>query len=285
LKIFFEIILFIAFLSIASGGDFNQSPLFFQPLIQRLSLDGFEVEFLSKLFSDSRAQFNPSVLTIYINTREAPERYLKFLTPESILLAKKFLHQNSTILKKMERRFQVEKEIVVAILLLESKFGENIGKYRVIPTLSSMALMDSPENLQKIYQNLLEEDPDLCYEQVESFAKRRAEWAYHELKCFLRIILQEETDPLEVYGSYAGAMGLAQFIPSSYLAHALGKKGFESWLLSKEDAINSIGNYLKSYGWKKNMTIEKKRKVIWYYNRSEPYIETILQVAHKIRQK
>lgn len=285
MKIFFGIILFIVFSSIAYASDSNQPPLFYQPLIQRLSLDGFEVEFLSKLFSDPRAEFNPSVLTIYINAKEDPERYQKFLTPESILLAKKFLRQNLTILKKMERRFQVEKEVVVAILLVESRFGENMGKYRVIPTLASMALMDSPENLQKIYQNLRKNDPDLSYEQVESFAKRRAEWAYHELDCFLRIIRQEEIDPLEIYGSYAGAVGMAQFIPSSYLTHALSKKGFESWLLSKEDSINSIGNYLKSHGWKRNLSIEKKKQLIWYYNRSEPYVETILKVAQKIRER
>ena len=283
MKIFFGIILFIVFSSIAYGSDSDTPPVFFQPLIQRLSLDGFEVEFLSKLFADPRAEFNSSVLTIYINAKEDPERYQKFLTAESILLAKKFLRQNLTILKKMERRFQVEKEVVVAILLVESRFGMNTGKYRVIPTLASMALMDSPENLQKIYEVLREDDPDLSYEQVESFAKRRAEWAYHELDCFLRIIRQEEIDPLEIYGSYAGAVGMAQFIPSSYLTHALSKKGFEGWLLSKEDAINSIGNYLKSHGWKRNLSIEKKKQLIWYYNRSEPYIETILQVAQKIK--
>jgi len=285
LKIFFGIILFIVFSSIAYASDCNEPPLFYQSLIQRLSLDGFEVEFLSKLFSDPRVEFNPSVLRIYINAKEDPERYQKFLTPESILLAKKFLRQNSTILKKMERRFHVEKEVVVAILLVESRFGENIGKYRVIPTLASMALMDSPENLQKIYQNLQESDPDLSYEQVESFAKRRAEWAYHELRCFLKIIYDEKIDPLEVWGSSAGALGMAQFIPSSYLTHALSKKGLESWLLSKEEAVNSIGNYLKSHGWKRNLSIEKKKRLIWYYNRSEPYVETILQVSQKIRGK
>jgi membrane-bound lytic murein transglycosylase B len=285
LKIFFGIILFIVFSSIAYASDCNEPPLFYQSLIQRLSLDGFEIEFLSKLFSDPRVEFNPSVLRIYINAKEDPERYQKFLTPESILLAKKFLRQNSTILKKMERRFHVEKEVVVAILLVESRFGENIGKYRVIPTLASMALMDSPENLQKIYQNLQESDPDLSYEQVESFAKRRAEWAYHELRCFLKIIYDEKIDPLEVWGSSAGALGMAQFIPSSYLTHALSKKGLESWLLSKEEAVNSIGNYLKSHGWKRNLSIEKKKRLIWYYNRSEPYVETILQVSQKIRGK
>lgn len=177
----------------------------------------------------------------------------------------------------------MDKEVVVAILLVESRFGENIGKHRVIPTLASMALMDFPESLEKNYRVLKENNPELTYEWLEDFAKRRASWAYGELKCFLRIIQHEKIDPLEVYGSYAGALGMPQFIPSSYLTYAMSEKSFESWLLNKEEAILSIGNYLKSHGWKKKMTTEKKRKILWYYNHSEPYVETILQIAQKIR--
>jgi membrane-bound lytic murein transglycosylase B len=183
----------------------------------------------------------------------------------------------------MEKEFHVEKEVIVAILLVESRFGENIGKCRVIPTLASMALMDSPEHLQKNYLILREMDPELSYEWIEGLAMRKARWAYHELKCFLRIIRHEKIDPLEVYGSYAGALGMAQFIPSSYLNYAVSKKSFERWLLSKEEAIFSIGNYLRSHGWKKNLSIKKKKQILWHYNRSEPYGETILQVAKNIR--
>jgi membrane-bound lytic murein transglycosylase B len=84
-------------------------------------------------------------MTISLDSRETTELYTQFLSPESILLSKKFLGQNIKILKKMEKKFHVEKEVVVAILLVESRFGENIGKYRVIPTLASMALSDSPD--------------------------------------------------------------------------------------------------------------------------------------------
>jgi membrane-bound lytic murein transglycosylase B len=89
---------------------------------------------------------------------------------------------------------------------------------------------------------------------------------------------------LEIKGSSAGALGMAQFIPSSYLSYAVSQKGLKSWLLDSKEAIFSIGNYLRSNGWKKNLSDGKKRKVLWSYNRSEPYVTTILQVARKIKE-
>jgi membrane-bound lytic murein transglycosylase B len=178
----------------------------------------------------------------------------------------------------------VEKEVVVAILLVESGFGENIGRYQVIPSLTSMALIDSEENLRENYLALREIDPELSYEWMKDRAKRKAAWAYHELKCFLKIIRHEETDPLEIKGSSAAALGMAQFIPSSYLTYAVSQKGLKSWLLDSKEAIFSIGNYLSSHGWKKNLSGDRKRKILWYYNRSEPYVTTILRIARKIRE-
>ena len=280
---FLVLTLLLSFLSAISIGEANEAPSPFQSLTHRLSQDGFDSEFLSNLLMDARSELNPSLMTLSLESRETEDLYRQFLTHDAILLSKKFLRQNLKVLRNAETRFYVEKEVIVAILLVESRFGENIGKYRLIPTLASIALMDSPDHLQKNYLILREKDPDLSYERIEGLSKRKANWAYHELKCFLNIIRYEKIDPLEVYGSYAGALGMAQFIPSSYLSYALNQKGFENWLLSKEAAIFSIGNYLRSHGWKKGLSIEKKRRILWHYNRSGPYGETILQLAQKIK--
>lgn len=278
------VVLLVLLSSGAYGNEFNEMPFFYQPLIYRLFLDGFDLEFLTKLFSDSRSGFIPAVTMISLYSNEIPERYAQFLSAESILLSKKFLRNNFNTLKQMEKRFQVDKEVAVAILLVESRFGENVGRYRVIPTLASIALMDSSEILRKNCDAFLQIDPELSCEWIESRSRRKAEWAYQELKCFLNIIRQEKIDPLEVYGSHAGAMGIAQFIPSSYLNYAPSQKSFEDWLISREEAIFSIGNYLGSHGWKKSLSVQKKKQILWYYNRSEPYVETVLKVSQKIRQ-
>jgi membrane-bound lytic murein transglycosylase B len=275
--------LVLSIFSTISTGEASEAPSPLQSLTHRLSQDGFDSEFLSNLLTDGRVELNFSLMTLSLESRETGDLYAQFLTQETILLSKKFLRQNLKTLRNAESRFDVEREVIVAILLVESRFGENIGKYRLIPTLASIALMDSPDHLQKNYLILLEKDPDLSYERIEGLAKRKAKWAYHELKCFLNIIQYEKIDPLEVYGSHAGALGMAQFIPSSYLSYALNQKGFENWLLSKEAAIFSIGNYLRSHGWRKGLSIEKKRRILWHYNRSEPYGETILKLVGKIR--
>jgi membrane-bound lytic murein transglycosylase B len=277
------VVLLVLFSSVADGNELNEIPSFYQPLIDRLFQDGFDLEFLTKLFTDSRSEFIPAVTTLSLYPNEIPERYAQFLSAESILLSKKFLRNHFNTLKQMEKRFRVDKEVAVAILLVESRFGENIGRYRVIPTLASMALMNSSEILRKNCDAFLQIDPELSCECIESRSRRKAEWAYQELKCFLNIIRQEKIDPLEVYGSHAGAMGIAQFIPSSYLNYALSQKSFEDWLSSREEAIFSIGNYLGSHGWKKSLSVQKKKQILWYYNRSEPYVETVLKVSQKIK--
>lgn len=279
---FLILTLLISFFSAISAGESNETSSPFQALMQRLAQDGFDSEFLSNLLMDARTELNLSLMILSLESRETADFYAQFLTQEAILLSKKFLGQNLKILRKAESRFYVEKEVLVAILLVESRFGENIGKYRLIPTLASIALMDSPDHLQKNYEILRDKDPDLSYERLEGISKRKANRAYYELKCFLNIIRHETVDPLEVYGSYAGALGMAQFIPSSYLSYALHQESFENWLISKEAAIFSIGNYLKSHGWKKGLPTEKKKQILWYYNRSKPYGETILQIAKKI---
>lgn len=277
--------LLIGFPTFAPADNSREIPSHYQALFNRLIKDGLNKEFLFPLFLDPRAEPIPNRLAISLLTREIPEIYTKFLSFEAILLAKSFLNQNLKTLKEMERRFDVEMEIAVAILLVESRFGENIGKHRVIPTLASMAIMDSSENLLKNYSTIWETSPEVPFDFIENLAHRRANWAYKELKHFLEIVRPEEMDPLEVYGSTAGALGMPQFIPSSYKAYALNKNSFKDWRYDPEGAILSIGNYLKSHGWRMGLSIPQQKKLLWHYNRSDPYGETILQVAQKIRKK
>lgn len=283
----FVFVLFLSVASVAHGNIPDEISSCYHPmiggLIEQLSADGFDLEFLSKLFLDPRAELMPELMTLSLVSKETTDFYANFLLPESINLAKTFLRSNSKILNQAEKKFHVDKEVIVAILLVESRFGQNIGKRRAIPTLASIAVMDSEENFRNSLQVLTGLDPDLGCEWIEATVRRRAQWAYHELKSLLNILRNEKMDPLEVKSSYAGAVGMPQFLPSSYLTYAMNSKSFEEWLFSKEEAVVSIANYLKSNGWKKNLSVQRKRQVLWSYNHSEPYIDTLLKIAERIK--
>ena len=174
------------------------------------------------------------------------------------------------------------KEVIVAILLVESRFGENIGKYRVFPTLVNRTLIDAQDNVQKNYELLKEMDSELSFKWLEGVAKRKAAWAYHELKCFLKIIQGEgDRSPRGLWFRRCLGDGPIHSIQLSYICYF--PKRISTLASSREEAISSIGNYLKSHGWGKGLPLHKKKRILWYYNRSKPYIETILQVAQKIK--
>ncbi|MBW2121504.1 MAG: lytic murein transglycosylase, partial [Deltaproteobacteria bacterium] len=106
-----------------------------------------------------------------------------------------------------------------------------------------------------------------------------------ELKALLEIGERENLDVLEVKGSWAGAFGLPQFIPTSYLAYGVDGDGNNRVRLGdREDAIASVANYLKAHGWRPGLGMSRKMEILFRYNRSRLYGETVLGCARKLRK-
>ena len=105
-----------------------------------------------------------------------------------------------------------------------------------------------------------------------------------ELKALVQIGIREDLDLLEVKGSFAGAFGLPQFIPTSYLTYGADGNGDDNIQLhDRYDAIVSVANYLKAHGWRPGSTNEEMMKVLFRYNRSRLYGETVLKCAGKLK--
>jgi membrane-bound lytic murein transglycosylase B len=124
------------------------------------------------------------------------------------------------------------------------------------------------------------EDRRISKEKYEKSAQKRSKWAYKELKAFLKYTHKEGLDPAAIPGSFAGAMGLSQFMPSNILKY--GKDGNNDGSLdlhTHADAIASIANYLKSHGWRPGISRKKAEKVIYRYNHSKYYVRAILKIA------
>ena len=157
-------------------------------------------------------------------------RYRKiFLTDKNIRRGAEFWHSNIDALQRAQKENGVPPEIIVATLGVEPRFGSNTGNHRVIDALSTLAL----------------EYP------------RRSKYFTAELKNFLILTDQHKLDPLSVTGSYAGAIGLPQFMPSSYLNYAVdfSNDGVSDLVNSIDDAIGSIASYYSRHGWKQGQPV------------------------------
>lgn len=146
-----------------------------------------------------------------------------FLTETRIAGGVEFWRANASLLEEIHQRFGVPIEVVVAIVGVETSYGMNTGSFRVIDALATLGF----------------------------YFPRRAEFFAAELGHFLALSGEEELPLYEVRGSYAGAMGIGQFIPSSYRAYAVDFDGSgrrDLWR-SLPDALGSVANYLAVHRW------------------------------------
>ncbi|WP_308366285.1 MULTISPECIES: lytic murein transglycosylase B [unclassified Microbulbifer] len=147
-----------------------------------------------------------------------------FVTPQSIAGGVDFWDRNAKTLEKAEKKYGVPAEMIVAIIGIETRYGGNMGSYRVLDALATLAF-NYP---------------------------RRAPFFTKELENYLLLTREQGVDPTALVGSYAGAMGFGQFMPSSYRAFAVDFNGdgrVDIWT-DTTDAIGSVANYFAEHGWK-----------------------------------
>ena len=188
-------------------------------------------------------------------------------------------------LERTERTYGVDKEIITAIILVETRFGALVGGPLVLNTLSTTAAL-ADAHVREMFWRKISKSIRLTRKQFDRWVKRKSDWAYDELKAFLQYTAGEHMDPADISGSYSGAMGIAQFMPSNILLFAKdGDNDGSTNLFDHADAISSIGNYLKHYGWYPGIKGKKAYHVIYHYNHSRQYVDTILKVSAILKSK
>ena len=136
----------------------------------------------------------------------------------------KFYRNNKKLIDDVEAKFNVEKELLLALMGIETNFGKYVGKMDILSSLATL-----------------------------SFDKRRSEFFTNELLTLLKLIEEKKIDYKTLYGSWAGAFGYFQFMPSTITNYAIDfNKDEYIDLKNNEDAYPSAANYLKKIGWKKN---------------------------------
>jgi membrane-bound lytic murein transglycosylase B len=121
---------------------------------------------------------------------------------------------------------------------------------------------------------------------LERRIAQKAQWAYHECKALLTYAQQSGKDPLDIPGSFYGAIGIAQFMPTQALRYGVdGNQDGVVDLFVLEDALFSMGNYLRANGWQGPMQSQRKqRRVIYNYNHSRIYVNTVMAVADYLKE-
>ncbi|TAN65635.1 MAG: lytic murein transglycosylase [Methylobacter sp.] len=276
-----------------TGTYANSLPV--QNFIRHMVLEhSFSESYLNSLFSKAQR------LDYVIRLENAPQyhgpkpvqpkvggwtRYRQqFITEAHINNGVAFWSNNADAIQKASVMYGVNPEYIVAIIGVETFFGRNVGKTRILDALTTLAFD----------------------------TQRRAKFFTTELENFLLMTREEGYEPLKPVGSWAGAMGLGQFMPSSFrtLAVDFNNDGHRN-LWDQPDAIGSVAHYFSQNGWQKNMPVAEQIKgsrepssielsavngseywrvhpnfkVIKKYNNSDKYAMAVHQLAQAIKQR
>jgi membrane-bound lytic murein transglycosylase B len=231
-----NILLFLIIMSQFVYADIHNEPDVQKFINQMVQKHGFNIKHLNTVFS--KAKISTSILDAISRPAEAMPWYKYrqiFIRKDRIELGRKFITENKELLDAAEDKFGVPPEIIAAIIGVETRYGSNKGSYNVVDSLVTLGFR----------------------------YPKRASFFRSELEHFLLLAREQGIDPNIIKGSYAGAMGIPQFISSSYRTYAIdfdndGK--IDIWE-NVADAIGSVANYFKMHGWEKGKLITLKANV------------------------
>lgn len=240
-KLFVLIILFISLLTVVSiqvmAANLAKEPRVQDFIQMMVSEHDFNHSTLEKLFN--QVEIRQSILDAISRPAERTKPWYEyrqiFLTDKRIKQGAAFWTKNKNIIEYAEKLYGVAPEIIVAIIGVETFYGKRQGSYRVMDALSTLAFK----------------------------YPKRSKFFIGELEQYLLMSKEQDFDPLSKTGSYAGAMGMGQFIPSSFRNYVVdfngdGKKNI--WT-NHADAIGSVANYFKIHGWTKDKPVASMAKV------------------------
>lgn len=235
-------------------------------VLERLKGSGVPESFVREAFADPQTRIIPDIPPRFKPGGPAEglpyERYRRiFITEERIAAGAAFLRTHAALLAQVEGRLGVDGSVLGALVGVETFYGTRTGAYPVFSALYTIVL------------------------EVPS----RSQWAARELAEWLKLCHKNRVAPHSVKGSYAGAFGYFQFIPSSFNRIAVdydgdGRVEFDDW----PDVLGSVAAYLKAAGWEPGGSLVKPGKNYWAlyaYNHSDNYVRVIVELRAEILKR
>ena len=223
------------------------------------------ISFIQEAFSHEKLEIHKIIVERFAKPYEKKPwtEYKKIFVKESRVAAgAKFYSENRSLISQVALKYSVDPFIIVTIAGVESNYGVHHSQYSVFNAL---------------------------YSQIHDIP-RRSKWATRELAEFIKYCYNDKLDPQEIGGSYAGAFGYGQFIPSSFTRYSVdfnenGVREPYSW----PDVLGSIANYLRMNGYKKNSSNYQKSgdiyKSVYAYNHADNYVMAVLELTERIRER
>jgi membrane-bound lytic murein transglycosylase B len=281
-------ILTVAFVVLGTRGALAGGPKGWGYLVDKLATDGVPRSRAERVFTDPRIPAFDN-LSFSLRPGESPAMYRGLLSSRSVSEAYDCFAKHRGVLRRVEQESGVPAGVVAAILHVESRCGRYTGNQVVLWRLARLAMAAEPQNLRRnVARHSLLQGPRATLD-VERTAFERARYLesmfYPEVRGAFEIADRLGVDPLGIRGSIAGAFGMPQFLPTSYLKFGTdGNADGRVSLYDADDAIASCARYLQGNGWRPGIDRAQKRRVVWTYNRSTPYIDTILALADRLPQ-
>ncbi|MFH2201643.1 MAG: lytic murein transglycosylase [Elusimicrobiota bacterium] len=240
-------------------------------VLKHLEGSGVPIDFIRGAFADPQVMIIPEVVRRWDPPQRPevprPERTYEdyrgiFIKPHRIEKGEKFYRENKDLIKNVAAHYDVDEFLLVAFPGVETYFGSYTGKYTVFNALYTTA--------HKV--------------------PRRSAWAARELAEYLMYCWRDKVEPQSIMGSYAGAFGFGQFIPSSFNHYAVdydgdGVRRHDEW----SDVLGSIANYLIRNGYRPGDTDFARGssiwKAIWAYNHYEFYVRVIIDFRLEVMKK
>ena len=239
--------------------------LAYQLVLEKINKKAVPVSFLNDVFKSSSIEKHMEIPERFAKPYEKKswEQYKKLFIKESRIVAGvKFYSENKDLIMQVAERYNVDPFIILSIAGIESNYGKHYKGFTVFNSL---------------------------YTQIHEMPKR-AKWASKELASYLEYCFKDNVDPQSIEGSYAGAFGFGQFIPSSFNRYSVdfdndGVRRPHDW----PDVLGSIANYLIKNGYIPGSSNYSKGgdiwKSVWAYNHSDNYVMAVLGLTEKIRER
>jgi membrane-bound lytic murein transglycosylase B len=205
---------------------------------------------------------------------------------EAVRQTQSFVQENQASFDLAERKYKVPANVISALLWIETRHGDNMGKFHINSVYLHLLQANNKKNrvlLTKLAFEKNKKEQRFTKKELRKLmaerTKKKASWAREQILAMASIRKKKHLDITTLRGSYAGAFGLSQFIPSSYLAYAMpAKPGTVAKLTEAPDAIMSVAYYLHRSGWQNNNP-DSHVEALMKYNNSRDYADSILEIS------